>query len=281
MTPGSRRTRCLSNERRWASHKYGHHIIRRCIRGNEVRRYFLEPIRDVVLYPFRLSAHKTEVIPETSLRKLKHAWKYLTSRRGELGGRPYFESSSKAWYELWCQRDLRLLAVPKIVVPELAESSRFAIADPTQFYGDTVCGITLKPDVHENLNYFLGLLNSKLIDFYYKAITVPKANGFYIYKTMFLKRIPIRRIDFDNRPEKLSFGWTKFRGAGQDAHQEISRLVQEIVESNKKKHADKLAPAQLERLDAKIADTDAEIDNLVYDLYAITAEERRIIEAQK
>ncbi|HEV2297483.1 MAG TPA: N-6 DNA methylase [Candidatus Acidoferrales bacterium] len=242
-------------------------VIRHCIRGNEVRRYFLEPIRDVVLYPYRLKTCRTEALPEARLRKFKHAWKYLNSRRRELGGRPYFESSSKAWYELWCQRDLRLLTAPKIVVPELAESSRFAIADSTQFYGDTVCGITLRPDLRESLNYLLGLLNSKLIDFYYREITVPKANGFYIYKTMFLKRIPIRRIDFNSQ-------------ADVHVHHEVSRLIQGMLELNKKKHSDKLAPTELQRLEREIAATDAEIDNLVYGLYGITAEERKIIEAQ-
>jgi hypothetical protein len=39
-----------------------------------------------------------------------------------------------------------------------------------------------------------------------------------------------------------------------------------------------LAPSELERTEREIASTDAEIDNLVYELYGITNEERRIIE---
>lgn len=40
-----------------------------------------------------------------------------------------------------------------------------------------------------------------------------------------------------------------------------------MLELSKKKHSDKLAPAELQRLERQIADTDAEIDDLVYDLY--------------
>jgi len=38
------------------------------------------------------------------------------------------------------------------------------------------------------------------------------------------------------------------------------------------------ATPELDRLERHIASTDAAIDNLVYDLYAITDEERRIIQ---
>lgn len=41
-----------------------------------------------------------------------------------------------------------------------------------------------------------------------------------------------------------------------------------------------LAPSELERLEHEVAATDAEIDNLVYDLYRITDEERKVIEGQ-
>lgn len=37
-------------------------------------------------------------------------------------------------------------------------------------------------------------------------------------------------------------------------------------------------PLQLERIERDIAATDAEIDELVYELYGITEEERKIIE---
>jgi hypothetical protein len=38
-------------------------------------------------------------------------------------------------------------------------------------------------------------------------------------------------------------------------------------------------PSELDRLEREIASTDLEIDNLVYELYGITEEERKIIEA--
>jgi hypothetical protein len=57
-------------------------------------------------------------------------------------------------------------------------------------------------------------------------------------------------------------------------------LVDMMLELNKQKHSGKLAPSQVDRVDREIAATDAEIDNLVYELYRITDEEREIIESK-
>ena len=46
-----------------------------------------------------------------------------------------------------------------------------------------------------------------------------------------------------------------------------------MLELNKQKHSGKLALSQVERLDREIAATDAAIDELVYELYGITAED--------
>ena len=55
-------------------------------------------------------------------------------------------------------------------------------------------------------------------------------------------------------------------------------LVDRMLELNKQEHSGKLAPSQAERVDREIGATDAEIDDLVYDLYGITEEERKVIE---
>jgi hypothetical protein len=51
-----------------------------------------------------------------------------------------------------------------------------------------------------------------------------------------------------------------------------------MLDLNKKKHSGKLAPSELDRVDREIAATDREIDELAYDLYGITNEERKVIE---
>jgi glycine oxidase len=54
-------------------------------------------------------------------------------------------------------------------------------------------------------------------------------------------------------------------------------LVDCMLELNKRKHSGKLAPSELDRLEREIATTDQEIDELVYELYAITDEESEAV----
>ncbi len=241
-------------------------LLKPAIQGRQIQRYFHKPAKNVLIYPYR-EEEKTELIPQGDLSHLfPVTWDYLCSQRQNLTGRKYFDESSKAWYELWCERSFLQQASNKIIVPELASTNRFACCEESIFYLDTACGI-LPKDKDPNTNlYLLGLLNSSLLEFYYKKTTVPKASGFYIYKTMFLEQLPIRRIDFDNPTEK------KF-------HDDLVALVGRMLELNKR-----LAPIrdtycnERDELLREIERTDKEIDNLVYDLYELTEEERKIVE---
>ena len=136
-------------------------VTRPCIRGRQIRRFALGDVSEVVIYPYRADGDKVVVLSEAELKGHPHLWRYLLDSKGKLAGRGYFEASRKRWYELWCQRDMTQLSAPKIVVAELAETNRFCMASKEYFYGDTVCGITLRPEVKEYLRFVLALLNSK------------------------------------------------------------------------------------------------------------------------
>jgi hypothetical protein len=221
----------------------------------------------MVIYPYSLESNHTKVISEEVLKSFPNLWGYLNNHRKDLSRRDYFNESSKYWYELWCQRDLNLLSAKKIVVPELSDRNRFTVADKDQFYGDTVCSITLLPTTKENLLYILGLLNSQLIEFYFKNTSVPKAGGFYIYKTMFLKTIPIRTIDFSNPDEKTK-------------HDKMIKLVDRMLDLHKKLAAARI-PDEKTRIQREITTTDSQIDRLVYNLYDLTPDEIAIVEGKE
>lgn len=226
-------------------------LIRPCIRGRQIRRFALGDITEVVIYPYRTDGDRTIPIAEAEIKKRQNLWRYLVKTREKLAGRGYFEASTKHWYELWCQRDMRQLNARKIVVPELAENNRFSIAGSESFYGDTVCGITLRPDVGEDLRFVLGLLNSRLMEYVFKKTTVPKANAFYIYKTMFLKNLPIIRVNLSDSAEKAT-------------HDQLVKLT------------DRATAAAMKGV--SIDSIEAEIDRLVYQLYDLNQAEIRMVE---
>lgn len=157
-----------------------------------------------------------------------------------------------------------MLSGQKILVPELSESNRFTLVDSHCYYGDTACGITLGTNINESLYYILALLNSTLIEFYYKGTTVPKANRFYIYKTMFLKSVPIRRINFSDSAEI-------------NIHDRMVSLVQSMLDLHKRLSSAKTSHEKT-AIQRQIEATDGQIDRLVYELYGLTDDEIRIVE---
>ena len=117
----------------------------------------------------------------------------------------------------------------------------------------------------ESTRYLLGCLNSKLLSWYFlKRSNIAQRDDFPKIVLKETRNLPIRSFNFSDPADKAR-------------HDKMVELVDRMLELNKQKHSGKLAPSQVERLDREIAATDAEIDGLVYELYSITDEERRIV----
>jgi hypothetical protein len=100
------------------------------------------------------------------------------------------------------------------------------------------------------------------------------------------REVIVERAEEGLRPDYNFGGQTKFFVEAKAPsepldlarHDRMVALVKRMLELNKQKHSGKLAPSDLEGLEREIAATDAEIDELVYELHRITDEERKIIE---
>jgi len=227
-------------------------------RGKEVYRYYIEKNSQFLFYPYVINNEKTVPVEETILRKkTPNYYKYLSENKSLIKNRPYFARSQKKWYELWNQRKLNNFKKEKIITPELSDKSSFMIADPNTFYGDTVCGIQLRADVLDKiaLKYILAILNSNLIEWFYKKTTVPKAGCFFIYKVMYLKMIPIILCE---QNEQLC----------------ITSIVDHILTTTKDDNYRHNPQKQ-----AKVKEYEKQIDQMVYKLYGLTEEEIKIVES--
>jgi len=123
-------------------------------------------------------------------------------------------------------------------------------------------------DSRYNYFYFMGLLNSRLMQNLFE-ISNPQMVGkvFAEIKVIYVERLPIRRIDFDN-PADVAL------------HDKMVLLVERMQDLNKKKAAEK-NPNILDQLETQISATDRQIDRLVYQLYNLTPEEIAIVEGGK
>jgi hypothetical protein len=163
------------------------------------------------------------------------------------------------WYEIQDKIDYYLdFNKPKIVIPQIVKRASYTF-DKEGYYSNDKTSIIPKNDL-----YLLGLLNSKVLDFIIHFISSTKQGGYYEYKPMYISKLPIYTIDFDNPDDKAR-------------HDRMVALVTEMLELHK--HLSQAKTDQEKRLiTQEIESTDRQIDSLVYGLYGLTADEIDIVE---
>ncbi|MGO9273049.1 MAG: Eco57I restriction-modification methylase domain-containing protein [Terriglobia bacterium] len=236
------------------------------LQGREIKPYAILPATQVVLFPYRVTTGTVELLDASELAaRFPKAWRYLLDNKRHLESREKGRFRGPQWYMFGRQQNIDLMSLPKILVPDIADRASFAFDQAGDYAFTSGYGITLKETVVESPKYILGLLNSRALDRHLKNVSTPLRGGFFRYFTQFVEQLPIRTIDFSKPADK-------------SRHDRVVTLVDRMLNLNTQKHSGKLAPSQTDRVDREIATTDAEIDELVYELYGITDEERRIIE---
>jgi type I restriction-modification system DNA methylase subunit len=182
----------------------------------------------------------------------------LKSRNSATG--KWFHYSTTRNKELW-ERN-----VTKIVVPFMATENRFAIEERSVIStsGDVSALIPIFGENRYEIKYFVGILNSKFLNFFHRNTTKLKRGGYMEYVTKQLINIPIRNINFSDSADVAR-------------HARLVNLVETMLSLHKKTASARL-PEEKERLQRQIQTTDRQIDKLVYELYNLTPAEIAIVE---
>ncbi|MEK0449505.1 MAG: hypothetical protein RL088_1773 [Verrucomicrobiota bacterium] len=113
--------------------------------------------------------------------------------------------------------------------------------------------------------YLLGVINSKLLNWYYQTLNPEIGEALAEVKRTNVARLPIRTLDLKNPAEKQQ-------------HDRMVQLVEMMLTTQQQ-----LAAAANENdrtyLENKAAGLDRQIDELTYDLYGLTQEERDLVQA--
>jgi type I restriction-modification system DNA methylase subunit len=245
-------------------------VLRIPLYATDFKRYLFAPAgEERIIFPYSVGPESAELIPEKGLKsQFPKAYEYLRSRRKLLENRQQF----RQWYGYSAPRNLPLHDAANLLVPLLADRGSFSEFPAGQ---ERYClmasggfSITIPNDGSASPRYVLGLLNSKLLFSYLHSISNVFRGGWITCTKQYVGRLPIRPVNFSDPADRAR-------------HDKMVELVDRMLELNKQKHSGKLAPSQLDRVEREIAATDEEIDNLVYDLYGITMDEREITEGER
>jgi len=154
---------------------------------------------------------------------------------------------------------------PKILIRQTADRIIATIDYQGIWFGRSVIAVVPVPNNPSHAaEYLLGLLNSTYLNTVYQGIVREKGRVFAQVKLGKIKQLPIRTINFKDETDK-------------SRHDKMVKLVERMLELNKLLPEQK-TPGAREKMERQIAATDREIDELVYELYGLTAEEIAVVE---
>lgn len=173
-----------------------------------------------------------------------------------------FESDAKKrydkgdyWWELRACDYYNEFEKPKMMLPDISLRGNFALDSEGGIYCVNTAYI-----IGNSEKYLLGILNSKLMTFYYSSISSTYRGGYLRYIYQYLSKLPIIKLEKQN-----------------ETYIEMERLVTQML-STKKQLRQAKTESDKNYLNRKCEQVDKEIDQLVYQLYGLTEEEIRIVE---
>lgn len=153
------------------------------------------------------------------------------------------------WYQLSRKQGLSSAECEKLVAPEISFGGNYAYDEDGLFYSSTtVYGYIKKANVRVSYKSLLAILNSSVMWYFIKCTGNVMRGGFYRFKTNYVKPFPM---------------------PSDSAILAVEPKLLPIV--------DKILAAKKLNANANISKEEREIDNIVFDLYGLTKEEREAI----
>jgi type I restriction-modification system DNA methylase subunit len=243
-------------------------LLHPLIKGGDSRRYCISRTNRFIIFPYAKEGNKpTELIPELILKNsYPLTWGYLIDNKPYLENRENGKMRGGRWYAYGRTQALEVMPFPKIFTPDIAARASFSLDESGDlfFTGGVAGGYGVLVIPEYSTKYALGLLNSKLLEWFLRQSATQMRGGFYSYESRFIRNLPIRTIDFSNPIDK-------------SGHYEIVELVDSMLSLQKQLVAAK-TPDEKTRIHRQIDTTDQQIDQLVYELYGLTEQEIKIVE---
>jgi type I restriction-modification system DNA methylase subunit len=221
-------------------------------RNSDIQRYWIIDNGEYLLYTEAASSFSA--LPSGVQTHLK-------AHRAELEDRAAYKRGNCEWWRWTWPLHKEFIGRAKLYCPYLATVNRFALDDLGRFLGLTDTTVLYDNEQPEDLRYVLGLLNSRLLTFRFRYIGKLKSGGILEYFWNSISKLPIRRIEpHDPR------------------HDRMVKLVDTMI-TLQGKLPEPMVPAAKTALRRNISTIDAQIEDLVADLYGITDKDKATIQS--
>lgn len=290
-------------------------VCRRIYTGKTIVRYALKNREEYIVYPYRLCERKTTFFSEEEMKeKFPHCYDYFCAIRNRLEARGSESMKYPVWYALWNARNIENFGSCKILTPDVCFGGSMVYDCEGNFYNDTSYGLILKEPSEIKYKAYLAILNSSLTWYFLSKTGTGLRGGFFRFKTKYLEPMPLPEMTEENL-QVLSFLADTMLVQNKSLQEKRSRFLRRVSENFEsikmtvalekfdeldfkkflaelKKQKIKLSlneqdewegyfdryKSECHEISEVIARTDREINQKVYSLYGLTAEEIAIVE---
>ncbi len=169
------------------------------------------------------------------------------------------EFKKKSRPGIWL-RERSVFEQPKIITRQNAKRI-IGTFDNINYFVKNSLHCTLEKDNRYNLKMILGILNSKMMNFYFQNKIGKTGELFSQMKIQYIKQLPIIKYELINK----------------DIYDKIVTLVENIISENERLNSTSLE-TEVNSIQRKIMYIDSEIDKSIFELYNLTEKEIKIIE---
>lgn len=252
----------------WLEEKLLHPLIK----GGDSKRYCLNTTDKLILFPYMADQQKiTKLIPLNILEKnYPLTWKYLLDNKKYLENRENGKLKEDNWHGYIYPKALDVISLSKIFTPDIAKIASFSWDQTGEifFTGGVAGGYGIVVSQGYAWEYILGLLNSKLLEFYIKKTSTTMRGEYYCFESRFIRNLPIYIINTSLKDECKK-------------HDLIVNLVKQTLSLHQEFRKQQTPPSK-KMLQNQMNAVDKQIDQLVYQLYGITdPQEIAIIEGDE
>ena len=232
-------------------------LIKPFLMGRDVKRYKQPEYKAYVIFPYTILEGKAELIDINTIKiKYPLGYEYLKENKKGLENRERGKFK-KTWWQFGRPQNLESFTIPRIITPDISNSCKMTLSDGNIYHTTTVYSFVFKEELY-NINFYLSLLNSKLLWFFLLNTGNILRGGFFRFTANYL----------------TPFGIPK---STKTQESQLSELATQMLSTQKSLH-ETTSPIEKKSYQQEVEIIDKQIDALVYKLYELTDEEIKIVE---
>lgn len=228
-------------------------------KGGDSKQFTFNDPKRLILFPYKKVNGKAVLIDQKTMKKrYPNAWSYLNKHKKALDAREKGKWKGPKWYMFSRNQALDIMLEKKLFTPDIAPEPSFSI-DPKgkmSFPGGAAGGYGLLLRNPENIYSILGILNSKLIEWYIRNTSTQMRGGFFSYESKYIKNIPLPLID-------------------KEIGKKLSEQVEAIVDISTRIKNTRADASFFKR---RYLEIKKNIDNLVFEIFELSPEEIELVE---